>query len=314
MFVKLYRTIGLGGTFDHLHQGHEFFLKFADQLADFLLIGVTDEKMVRDKTYGYSIQPFEVRKNAVLKFCHQHDIKCKVTRLTDPYGPTLNDESIQAIAVTEDTVLGGRNINQLRQKMNLRPLEIHVCNLVKDEQGEVISSSRIRAGVINRSGMIYDQIFNQDLVLTAKQKQFFAQVQGELVAGPDLNSMFNAVVGDRSLKLFLDHHWPIKIGVYDLKEKRTENKGILKIINQPNFQAKSPQGIISSELVKAIKIALNKNKKYILIDGEDDLAAVALMLLLPLEANIYYGQPDQGMVEMTVTEHKKNQFYELLKP
>lgn len=313
MAYKIYRSIGMGGTFDHLHIGHEAFIKFAHQLADFLLIGVTDEKMVRDKSHPESIQSFEVRKNAVIHFCREHGIKAKVTRLTDPYGPTLDNESVEAIAVTEDTAIGGKNINILRQKLNLRPLVIHVCSLVKDKQGDVISSSRIRAGLINRSGDSYDQIFEHDLVITDSQKNFFAGPQGELVDSPNQVSVFNAVVGDRSLKFFIDQDWPINLGVYDLKEKRAENNDLIQLI-KPNFQITNPHGVISCKLADTLKQALHESKPFILVDGEDDLAAVALMLLLPLESNIYYGQPNQGMVEMTVTEHKKNQFFELLKP
>ncbi len=312
MSAKLYQSIGLGGTFDHLHLGHETFIKFASQFANFLLIGVTDDKMVMKKVYPQSIQPFEVRKNAVINFCHQNQIKCKVTKLTDPYGPTLDDQSVQAIAVTNDTVLGAKKINELRQKLNLKPLTIHVCSLVKDEYGEIITSSRIRAGLINRQGFRYDQIFNTPIVISDQQKKFFSQLQGNIVATNEAESFFNAVVGDRSLKLFLDQNWPVQIGVYDLKEKRTANPDLSRLITQPDFMVTNTQGEISLDLVKALKQALIQPKKFVLINGEDDLAAVALILILPLEAAIYYGQPNQGMVEMIVTEHKKNQFFEIL--
>lgn len=312
MPAKLYRSIGMGGTFDHLHLGHQTFINFASQFADFLTIGITDERMIRDKTYAGAIQSFEVRKNAVIQFCHQHQIRCKVFRLVDQYGPTLDSESVDAVAVTEDTVLGGKKINELRQKLKLRPLIIHVCSLVRDEMGEVISSSRIRAGLINRSGMRYDRIFQKDLIITDQQKTFFSQPQGELVESPDQASNFNAVVGDKSLKFFLDHHWPVNLGVYDLKEKRAANKDLESLIKQPDLTALSSQGIISAQLIATLQLALTNRKKFIFVEGEEDLAAVALVLLLPLESCIYYGQPKLGIIEMIATEHKKNQFFEIL--
>jgi phosphopantetheine adenylyltransferase/uncharacterized protein (UPF0218 family) len=312
MAAKIYHSLGLGGTFDHFHLGHEIFLKFAGQLAEVIFIGVTDEKMIQDKSFAAAIQPFSDRKNAVIQFCHQQQIKCRVSRLADPYGPTLENASVEALAVTVDTARGGQKINLLREKLKLRPLPIHVCNLVKDVSGEVISSSRIRAGLINRSGLNYQQIFHQDLILSDQQKAFFSQRQGELVDSPEQSSRFNAVVGDRSLKFFLDHHWPVNLGVYDLKEKRTDNKDLAVMIKRPDLTAVSPQGKISVQLIKVLLQAIAQRQKYILVQGEDDLAAVALMLLLPLAAHIYYGQSDQGMVEMAVTEHKKNQFYQVL--
>ncbi len=37
-------------------------------------------------------------------------------------------------------------------------------------------------------------------------------------------------------------------------------------------------------------------------------------MLLPLGSNIYYGQPDQGIVEMRVTEGLKHNVSKILKP
>jgi uncharacterized protein (UPF0218 family) len=41
------------------------------------------------------------------------------------------------------------------------------------------------------------------------------------------------------------------------------------------------------------------------IDGEEDLAALAVLYHSPLGAYVYYGQPDVGMVRVVVTEKEK---------
>jgi uncharacterized protein (UPF0218 family) len=61
-----------------------------------------------------------------------------------------------------------------------------------------------------------------------------------------------------------------------------------------------------------VKIDL-QTKKHLFIQGEEDLAAVALSLVLPLGSCIYYGQPQKGMVELVVTEKIKQSFFDLLK-
>ena len=74
----------------------------------------------------------------------------------------------------------------------------------------------------------------------------------------------------------------------------------------------NPAGIITKELTAALLTALQKDIKYVFVDGEEDTATIVLVLILPLGAKIYYGQPGEGMVELAVTEEKKQVFYEQL--
>ncbi|MDQ3008754.1 MAG: pantetheine-phosphate adenylyltransferase, partial [bacterium] len=154
MHSKIYQVMGLGGTFDHLHAGHQEFIKFADNLSYKLVIGVTADRMTKRKPFASNIQPFYARCNAVKQFCHNHKIRAFVVELKDEYGPTLEKSSIQALCVTPETIEGSRKINDLREKLGLRPLPVHVCEFVLDDSGEVLHSARIRAGKVNKAGNI----------------------------------------------------------------------------------------------------------------------------------------------------------------
>ncbi len=75
---------------------------------------------------------------------------------------------------------------------------------------------------------------------------------------------------------------------------------------------------VSSDVVrileKNISNVLTDNKKTVIkIEGEEDLLALPLVLLAPLESVVLYGQPDQGVVLIRVTETKKNEVLTLLK-
>jgi hypothetical protein len=61
-------------------------------------------------------------------------------------------------------------------------------------------------------------------------------------------------------------------------------------------------------------LALRQNLIHLFVDGEEDLAAVVLQLLLPLGATIYYGQPNEGLVRWQVTEESKEKTAILLNP
>jgi uncharacterized protein (UPF0218 family) len=47
----------------------------------------------------------------------------------------------------------------------------------------------------------------------------------------------------------------------------------------------------------------------VLIRGEEDLVTAVLLLLLPLQSLIYYGQPGEGMVEVVVSEELKEKIF-----
>ncbi len=76
----------------------------------------------------------------------------------------------------------------------------------------------------------------------------------------------------------------------------------------------NPPGQITPMLARGILLALRQHLIYIFVDGEEDLAAVVLLMLLPLGSSIYYGQPHEGLVRWEVTEDAKAKMAKLLNP
>lgn len=75
-------------------------------------------------------------------------------------------------------------------------------------------------------------------------------------------------------------------------------------------RVENPPGHITRELQEAIETATPPLK--IIVEGEEDLATLPAVLSSPLGSIVVYGQPDQGMVVVKVTEGKKKEFKELL--
>lgn len=310
------RKIGLGGTFDHLHDGHTSFIDFAAKQGGELILGLTSDKMVASKPFSYSIQPFKVRKKAVLSYCKQKNYKVTIIQLEDPFGPAVTSKELFGLALTPDTLDNGKIINQLRAKLSLRPLETFVAPL-KSHQGSVISSRKIREGSIDRTGESYTSIIKNDVKLSPEQRSFFSQVQGEMISTPAATGpkRFVGVVGDESLELFLDHDWKFSVGVYDLKKQRLSVSSPTLQQLKPDLKVTNPPGFITQDLVSGLSTAISSKKKksLVFVDGEEDLAGVALVLVAPLESYIYYGQPNAGLVEMQVTEQLKNKVRAVLR-
>jgi len=57
---------------------------------------------------------------------------------------------------------------------------------------------------------------------------------------------------------------------------------------------------------------LHDQQLHLLVKGEEDLATVAAVLHAPLAATVYYGQPQEGLVEIIVTETVKEKFAKAL--
>lgn len=75
----------------------------------------------------------------------------------------------------------------------------------------------------------------------------------------------------------------------------------------------SPPGIITEELLHEIQEAMGSDKHIqIVINGEEDLAALPAIAMAPISSVIIYGLPDKGAVVVRVTEDKKKEIQLLL--
>jgi pantetheine-phosphate adenylyltransferase len=315
-----FQHLALGGTFDHFHSGHEAFLTRAAQIADHVDIGIVDDAFLSEKQARGFIEPFAQRQASVKSFWHSHTAtSAQFIKLGDLYGNTLSDSSIDGMLVTPATLQGAQMINQTRQKKNLPDLEIVEMPLLKDDLGEGnISSSRIRLGEISRSGIVWKYALpNQSQIkkLSETQKRFLKEKQGIVVTKPSTPQGSAIVVGDVVLQTFLEQRWPFSLGLFD---QRNQRQPFSYDFPSPQAVVENPRSHISGELVEIMAQKLHNFKDdlnarcLIEVQGEEDLAAVVAVLLAPLQARVYYGQPGEGIVEVIVTEAIKQRFYDWL--
>lgn len=151
-----YKLAGLGGTFDNIHVGHLALLNIAFRLAEKVYIGCTSDELVHKLDKKGDVECFEVRRKNLEEILRKYDWaeRASINLLNDPYGPIINEPGFELLVVSPFTYNRGVEINELRIKNNLDPVNIEVCPIVIAEDGKPVSSTRIRMGEIYSNGKV----------------------------------------------------------------------------------------------------------------------------------------------------------------
>ncbi|OGH21855.1 MAG: hypothetical protein A3F31_02485 [Candidatus Levybacteria bacterium RIFCSPHIGHO2_12_FULL_38_12] len=322
-----FNVVASGGTFDHFHKGHREFLRFQLSISKKILLGITTDRYVQTNKKEEHIEPFKIRKQALLSFLKKEDVKYRVelAPLDNIYIPSKWEYlPIEAIVVSKETRWGAELINQQREKEGLSLLEIIEYKTIQAEDGLEVSSLRIRNGEINREGKLY---VNPDwlrsvLVLPDDIRPLLKKPFGKILQTNDLKNMsydfsYVITVGDVTTAAFNTFSLHQKISVIDFT---VERKKRFNTVQELGFSGKekiihifNPSGTIHPEVFTAVKQACDseEERNVILIQGEEDLVVIVCALVSPLGWKIFYGQPKKGIVVMPITEKIKEIMYEL---
>ncbi|AIF68543.1 phosphopantetheine adenylyltransferase [Palaeococcus pacificus DY20341] len=151
--MKKYKKVVVGGTFDRLHLGHKALLRKAFEVGKYVYIGLTADEMTKKKPYAEKILPYRIRLNDLLKFFEVNGYKnYRIIKIHSAIGFTAEMKELDAIVVSEETYKGALLVNKARREKGLKPLEIVKIGIVKSKLGNKISSSLIRAGLIDPFG------------------------------------------------------------------------------------------------------------------------------------------------------------------
>lgn len=332
-----FKHIVCGGTFDRLHTGHKKLLEACMKQGERVTIGITDRAMTRHKPYAHTIQSHTTRYNAVKKFTSMYNTPTSILKISDIYGSTLKDTSIDAIYVTRDTLHAANSINDKRTQLGMKPLSIIIIPFVFDKDGIKISSERIRGGQISRGGInYYKYLVSKEIhILPESLREQLRSPLGRII--PIIVNSTNSVirtmkgisaersttlvvsVGDRVTYNLKKNGITPSISIIDgITQRKALNREELQIIKQIDRQyAPNRKGTIQRKAVKALKelvsIGHKGAEKQLFIQGEEDLLALVAVLLVSLGSSVWYGQQGVGAVCIHVTEKIKEKVYNLIK-
>ena len=85
------------------------------------------------------------------------------------------------------------------------------------------------------------------------------------------------------------------------------------VTENTHIEAVNPPAEISGDVVRALLEGLARDEPTtILVEGEEDLVALPAIVAAPAGASVVYGQPDEGMVHVAVTDDHRAEVRALL--
>ena len=159
------------------------------------------------------------------------------------------------------------------------------------------------------------------------KKPFGELIKQEEISKQKINSLVKdskvlITVGDATTEKIISFSPTPELSIIDCVERRkrrTESKILelktffLTTTKFKQYQCKNPKGTITREAYITIKKILMKGEQAIIvIDGEEDMLALAVFALAPLDSVVFYGQPLEGLVSVKINDKIKNKSRNLL--
>jgi pantetheine-phosphate adenylyltransferase len=144
----------VGGTFDILHVGHERLLAKAFELGELVFVGISGDLLVPRLNKDHSVRKFAVRRRDLRRLLKARGWlkRARISELNDSFGPATRRKRLDALVVSEETRDNGLKANALRRSQGLKPLRLHVVKMVRADDGQLLSDSRIRRREVDRNG------------------------------------------------------------------------------------------------------------------------------------------------------------------
>lgn len=324
--IQQFNHVVLGGTFDHFHKGHEALLVKAFEVGKKIVIGIAEEELYKNKFLSETIESFAVRKKSVSEFLKKKGwlSRAKIISFSHFTGGADKEKNIEAIIVSRETYQNSLKINELRKKNRLPELKIIIISDVLAEDGQMISSERIRTGEIDKQGKKFEirnsKFENKELKMPESLRPALQKPLGKIFKNEE--SLLRRIdtskhtliiaVGDIIVDSLLKNDIDPDVKVIDLRSRRvrtdlfTEHRLVKKgpsLINNPGTV-----NLKTAEIIKEkIKLALyKKEKSWIVVEGEEDLLALPAILFAPIGSLVLYGHWEHGIIAVEIDEKIKN--------
>ena len=124
---------------------------------------------------------------------------------------------------------------------------------------------------------------------------------------------FLITVGDATTEKIQSHGIIPSLQIVDAQEKRVKREPPKAIDISTNLSCENPAGEITEQSIDTIKQAISsKPPVRIIVTGEEDLLVLPVCIYAPENAIVMYGQPNEGLIVVTVSEEIKKKTKSIL--
>ena len=150
-----YEIVALGGTFDIIHAGHIALLDKGFSISKKVIIGLTSDEFA-EKNGKELVNMYEKRHANLISLIEEKFVNSKfeIAKLENEFGPAVIEGTVEALVVSTETHHKGDILNKLRDEKNLKPVKIISVPMVLAEDGNRISTTRIRDMEIDFTGKL----------------------------------------------------------------------------------------------------------------------------------------------------------------
>ncbi|TFG11133.1 DUF359 domain-containing protein [Candidatus Thorarchaeota archaeon] len=303
--------------FDRLHIGHHVLL---DRLCDMRnpIACITDGELLgSDIEYESLIQPIDLRKKNLRKYLDS----CVTTKHVDIEVITSYDELLRIKGTTTFLMFEGPCCTEIqehaldvREQLSFVRDEVYLLKPVMAADGDKMSSARIRKGELDRKGRklrgtsevprkLPDEMRSD---LKVPKGQIFAVEDGppeERVAANlhDLEPSIVVAVGDVTSETVTAAGYTPDVCIVDGITRRGNYD--LTLDGDIEYTIYNPAATVYPEAWSVIDTAIHdKKKSLVFVEGEEDLMGFPAVLLAPEGAVMLYGQPDVGIIWVSVND------------
>ena len=153
--IEKRNVVATGGTFDEIHAGHVALLRKAFEVGSRVIIGVSSDEFAKRRgkrlNHSYEERIANLRSTIERELGHQ---SYEVSKLDTDFGPAVTDGNVSALVCSTETQKKAEMLNEIRESKGLTQVHIVAVDTVLAEDGGRISSTRIKAGEIDRHGKL----------------------------------------------------------------------------------------------------------------------------------------------------------------
>lgn len=123
----------VGGTFDHLHDGHKILLIVSAFLTSKrLIVGVTGPELLKNKKYAQFLESYDLRVSNVLALLNaiKPSLSTDIYEINDVCGPTAKIQDINALVVSLESSKGADYVNNVRSNLGWNPLDVYTIGVL----------------------------------------------------------------------------------------------------------------------------------------------------------------------------------------